>query len=207
MFLYINDEVIELKNDSEKSKEYLNLINSKLNHFNIELGYLIVDGAIINDSYEEYLREHMSEIKKIEVISDTLKSLVNNTINSAADYISRAISQILSLGNDFYATSDEKNWSALADLFEGIQWIVAMTEKIDGIGNLDVILVNYGIWNEYVKVVSILLNKLPDLNDAMENRDNVLIGDVLTYEIAPDFETALGKLNLLSEAEGENYVS
>lgn len=207
MFLYINDEVIELKNDSQKSKEYLDLIISKINALNSELGFLIVDGVVVNDCYEEYLCEHMAEINKIEVITDTLKNLVSNTINSAVDYISRAIPQILSLGDSFYSVPDEKTWSALADLFEGIQWIATMTSKIDGIGNLDTFVVNYGIWNEYVKAVSILLNKLADLNAAMENRDMVLIGDILTYEIAPDFETAMGKLNLLSEAEGESYVS
>lgn len=207
MFVYIEDEIIELENDSKKVKEYLRIISEKLKSKESKLEYLVVDGHIIYADFEKYLVENIGEIKKVVVVTDTTRHLVGDTIDTSQAYIQNALPLIQELGNGFYANLDEKIWLTLVDLLEGIQWILQAVIKIDGVKNLESYLLDYKIWNEYVQIVSELSIIIPDLQEAMENQDNVLIGDLLLYEISPVFEKMIGCLGFLVKKEGDVNVS
>lgn len=207
MLIYIEDEIIEVENDKTKISDYLALVFKKLSSKNNELGYLIVDGEPVHQDAENYLADHVNDISKVEVVVDTTRNLIKDTINSTEQYLHNAIPQIQTLSEKFYASPDEKTWLTMIDLFEGIQWILETVIKIDGIKNLEDLVVNYSIWNEYVQSVADLNGIVPELQVAMENQDNVLIGDLLLYEIVPVFEKMSEKMIFLITKEGDNHVS
>jgi hypothetical protein len=80
-------------------------------------------------------------------------------------------------------------------------------KKIDQIANIDAIITNYEVWNEYVQNISGLNTIVFDLNHAMQNHDHVLIGDLLQYEVLPIFENAELKLRLLMAPGGNHHAS
>ena len=70
----------------------------------------------------------------------------------------------------------------LADIFEGLDWIaraVSLTNKF-----------RPGKMCEYE-----LIDKLPELIQAYENSDYVLIGDILDYEIRPVLEKWVNQMH------------
>ena len=134
----------------------------------------------------------MKKDNKKEIIN-----LVNETLISANNYIDNAIPIIKELAELFYQQPDDKAWGQLTDLFEGIQWILQTLGHIDSINDLDTIVNDYKIWNEYVQVVAQLIDIVPEIENAILNRDNILIGDMLLYEIVPIFENMLTKLEFL----------
>lgn len=131
-----------------------------------------------------------------------LKEIVEDTISSAYIYTTNAIPLIGRLADSFYGQPNSDALSQLADLFEGIQWIIESLTEIDSIRNLNEIVKDYSAWNEYVQAVSKLKEILPEVEGSLENRDNVLLADMMSYEIVPVFENMKEKLEILKpEAE------
>lgn len=131
-----------------------------------------------------------------------LKEIVEDTISSAYTYTTNAIPLIGRLADGFYGQPDSDALNQLADLFEGIQWIMESLTEIDSIRNLDEIVKDYNTWNEYVQAVSKLKEILPEVEGSLQNRDNVLLADMMSYEIVPVFENMKEKLGILKpEAE------
>lgn len=190
MIIHIQDETVEMNNDVTKIKEILKIINGILIKRNLEFGYLIIDDQPIYDDFINYFSEHIAEIEEVEVVAVATIKLVKDTISSTEQYLAGAIPQVNALAEEFYQQPGEKTWMKLIDLFEGIQWIIETVVKIDGVRDLNSMVTDYGIWNEYVQAVSELTKVIQELEAAMISKDNVLIGDLLLYEIIP----VLGKM-------------
>lgn len=126
-----------------------------------------------------------------------LQELINEVLISKYNYAKRAIPLIENLGENFQEGPSKEDWNSLTDLFEGIGWIIETLEEIDSIKSLDKMVNDYETWNEYVGEVSKLNLILPSLNEDLEGKDNVLIGDMLIGQVAPVFEEMREKLEIL----------
>lgn len=60
-------------------------------------------------------------------------------------------------------------------------------EKIDQIKHS---IVN---WGKFVKSIAVFEVELPNLMEAIENKDSILIADIIQYEILPQFEIINGE--------------
>lgn len=197
MIIYIQDEIIEMDNDSAKINEYFETLNRILTEKKLELGYLIIDDQPIYNDFYGYFMAHIEQIRKVEVVVESLKPLVEETISTIEDYLNKAIPLVNIMAEEFYQQPGEKTWIKLMDLFEGIQWIIETVVRIDGIKGLDKLVTNYGVWNEYVQAVAELSGAITELEAAMVSKDHVLIGDLLIYELIPVFEKMLDLLRFL----------
>lgn len=143
----------------------------------------------------------------MEITIKEITILVNETIASTYEYIENAIPLINKLAEEFYNQPNQKTWEKLTDLFEGIQWIIQSLTQIDSINNLSDILNDYEIWNEYVQEVFKLNNVIPELENAIISEDNILIGDILMYEVISIFKTMIEKIVFLKPKGVDNNVS
>lgn len=136
-----------------------------------------------------------------------MENLIQETLGSTYDYIKNAIEELNVLADEFYQMPDEKTWIKLISLFEGIQWIIKTLAQIDSVKNLEKIINDYKIWNEYVQSVTELNQVIPEMEKAMINQDKVLIGDILLYEVKPVFEKMLNNLRFLISGKEPHDVS
>ncbi|NYB72635.1 hypothetical protein HZF24_00610 [Sedimentibacter hydroxybenzoicus DSM 7310] len=202
MNIHIKDKVLECKNDPEFIEDIFNGINEYLHKEDLQFSHLIIDGEEIYDNFDGYIIEKIKDIKKIEVIALSLSEIVDESLKSAEQYSKNAIPIINKLAEEFYQKPDENTWSHLTDLFEGIQWIIQSLTEINSIESSDEIIVDYEVWDEYVQEISKFNDIVFELENAVLNKDNILIGDVLLYEIVPIFEVMVEKLNsLISEVD------
>lgn len=206
MKLNIDGQIKEFTNDEAQITMLLQEINQALEQSNNELSHLIIDGVAVYQDFDAYLRKNIAVIEQIEVVTLELKPLIQETIASAFAYLNKAIVLLNPLANGFYQSPDPANWNQLADLFEGIAWLLDTMKRIDQIENLQLYISDYTIWNEYVMSLNGLNNLLKELEQAMVGKDQVLIGDLILYEILPVFETASEKLRFLIPTGG-NHVS
>lgn len=197
MNIYIQDREIQFENSSEKIEELFNTINKILQEQCLQFSYLIIDGEEIYDNFDSYIVENIETIKEIQVIAMSVVEMVNGTIISTEQYVKNAILIINKLADEFYQGPSENTWMQLTDLFEGIQWIIQSLMQINSIENSNEIAIDYETWNEYAHEVSKLNNIIPELENAIVSKDNILIGDMLLYEVVPVFENITEKLNLL----------
>lgn len=202
----INNMSFEFVNKTENIENIFRTINKTLDDNGQELSYLVIDDIPVSENYYEFFVEHIDSIKDVVVIAKELKDLVNETLVSAYDYISNVIGVLKTMAEEFYHGPKSETWEQFSNLFEGIQWINGTQIKIDSIKNLEKIVIDYSIWNQYVQIIKSLNTQFLELEKAMVSQDHVLIGDLLIYEIFPVLENAEEKLGFLI-LPGGNHVS
>lgn len=201
MNICILDKVLSFKNDPEIIEQIFDSINEEIQKEDLQFSHLIIDGEEIYENFDSYIIGNIENIVKIEVVAISLAQMVKESIISTEQYAKNAIPIISKLSEEFYQKPKEGTWSQLTDLFEGIQWIIQSITQINSIESSNDIVSNYGVWSEYVQEMSKLNYILSELESAILNNDNILIGDMLMYEIIPVFENMVEKLGLLiSEA-------
>lgn len=197
MKIYIENQILEFNNDKSEIDTILNEIEKEVIKTSKVLNSLIIDDNEIFSDYYDYFLDNINVIEKVEVVLLTYKELVNETLVSAQDYLSRTPRFIEILANSFYKGPDRKSWSDLDNLLEGISWLISTYATIDNDRNLNDVISNYEDWNLYSKEILSLNEILPDFEDALSNQDNVTIADILSYEIQPKFNTMLDNISKL----------
>lgn len=207
MFFHINNETIEIDYEQTRAEEILVIINTILAQRGVVLGYLIINGKPIYKDFHNFFAEYTETIDNIEIVIDPLKALINDNFSTVYKYLSNAIPQVNNLAEEFYRQPNENTWMKLFDLFEGIQWIIESVIKIGKIKDIENSVLDYGVWNQYVQSVGELSEMIKELEPPMVNKDHVLIGDLLIYEIIPVFQKIYGTIGLLVTTEGSENVS
>ena len=105
------------------------------------------------------------------------------------------------LSTSFRKRPTEESWNELDNLFSGIGWLLESYNNIDKYNNLNELISNYYIWNEYVVEIEKLRLTLPDFFEAIKNKDSVLISDILVYEINPIFQDMNEKLTKMNNKD------
>lgn len=199
MKLYILDETFELENKMESIETIFDYIKQALDETEYNFSYMIVDGEEIHDEFEFYLEDNIKFIEEVKVIMLSTKDMIKDNLSTIDEYLERAIPIINNLADKFYREPNVEDWDQIGDLTEGIGFIFHSLESIDSMENLNDILPNYQVWNEYVREAKSISEVLEELNSAMENGDTVLVGDLLSYEIVPVFENMKEKLDVLTK--------
>lgn len=176
------EEVIEKINDL-LGKEYY------FSHFD-------VDGNEISVEPEQYLQRFLGEVEQIEVIAIGAKQFVNDLLVSAENYLAGAIPKVTELAEAFYNNPVGDNWLDLNDLLEGVGWLGMMIETVEAS------IVRPENWAGIVQAISDLQNEFEPLEEALENTDTVLIGDILQYEVVSVFEELFTGIQGIIDNEG-----
>lgn len=206
MRIKIENDTFDWLNQISEIEGLFEVINQKLEEKNSQLSHLLIDGIPVYDGYYDYFVEYIETILQVEVVCRQVENLINETLQSAYEYMKNGKLLIEQLANAFYQNSEEV-WLSLTDLIEGIEWIIDSQSYIDTMENLNTLLKNYAVWNEYAKEINKMKQVLPELEAAMIQQDRVLISDLLMYEILPFFEIGEKKLCFLIPTGGESYVS
>lgn len=183
MKLLLLDETYTYNNDEESIDKMFGEILEKISETDLQFSHLVIDGEEVYENYGEYILERLNEVDTVEVVLKTVKELINETLLSTESYIKRAIPEIETIVDEFYQNPSQQTWEKLKQLIEGIQWIAQVILSID---QFEEKLAN---WEDYLTNLATLQNELPNLLEALQNQDTVLIGDIIQYEILPIFET------------------
>lgn len=183
MKLLLLDETYTYNNDEESIDKMFGEILEKISETDLQFSHLVIDGEEVYENYGEYILERLNEVDTVEVVLKTVKELINETLLSTESYIKRAIPEIETIVDEFYQNPSQQTWEKLKQLIEGIQWIAQVILSID---QFEEKLAN---WEDYLTNLATLQNELPNLLEALQNQDTVLIGDIIQYEILPNFET------------------
>lgn len=207
MFLYIREKKMELANDPDQIDVVISEINNYLKHHGLKLAHLIINNNLVYDDFYNYLLTHLAEVEIIEVVLLNPREIIDNTLIMTNDYVKSAVPLINALAESFYRQPDEQAWTSLDDLLEGVQWIIESLKRIDNFNDLETIINDYKVWNEYVQIVSEFYTIVPLLEQALVVRDYVSVGDQLMYEVVPIFKALAEKLFFLLPQQEENSVS
>lgn len=188
MKIYIENQVLEYKNDRNEIDNILNEIDNIVNKSSKILSHMVIDHFEVYESYYDYFLDNIKVIEKVEVVSVTYKELIDDILNSTLDYLERTPEAIDNLANSFYKNPNGEAWDSLNDLLSGIAWIMDTFSSIDQDNRLKDVILSYEAWNLYSVEVFSLKEVLAEFEQGLLNRDNVLIADILSYEISAYFK-------------------
>ncbi len=185
----------DIKPTTENIIEKINELLSKDYYFS----HFIADGIEVFNSHEEYLNQNINDIERIEIIAKTVKEFVNDILLSAEAYLNRASPELGTLSEEFYDNAKADAWSRFSQLLEGLQWL---TDMLSSIGDCSVKPLN---WGEFVQISNEMQGILKNLEEALQNEDHVLIGDLIQYEIIENFNALREEIQKSIDVEGIRY--
>lgn len=182
MELHLSSEMLIYENSVKNIDILIQKINEDLEKNKLYFSHLIINGKEVYSDFEEQIMEQINTIEKIELVTKTIDEFINDLTVSLNEYSNRAIPIIKQLTEQFYQSPTEESWGMLQDLLEGLNWVYS---TIKSMGNTEL--------NEYKEKLLNVANhfevELPNLLDAIESHDYILIGDIISYEILPQFES------------------
>ncbi|WP_050179831.1 hypothetical protein [Domibacillus robiginosus] len=197
MKLLFQEQIIQFEQDStvEKIMEQINTLLGDSYYFS----HLVVDGIEVYEEPEHYLNENSESIEKLQLIARTAKEFTNDILVSAEMYLKGAASELAKLSDSFYNNPSANSWSNFSDMLEGMQWLNHIINCIDQMNEKP------QNWDEYLKLAAALEVELKNLEEAVGNRDNVLIGDSIQYEIMPLYDALETEIQTTIDTEGARH--
>jgi hypothetical protein len=188
MKVTILDKVHEMSNVSTSLEDIFQDVRTLTDNKEYILSHFVMDGIEIYDDFEEVLNDRIESINELKVLLYTSKEYTDALLLDASRYLMNAIPEVTQLANEFYKNPDTETWNKLAQLCEGLQWIDhAMAEYGIVRGNKDSADSLLSITEDYKGM-------LQELNQALEQKDHVLIADLLQYEIKVKLEQQLAQV-------------
>lgn len=173
-------------NDKEIKKDYSDLnLPQLLEEVRNDLDQKIIKKIIINEVEvnERYLRESLIEkedVNEIKFILQNTKTLIKETLEEIDNYLPKLKKGCIETADLFRNGNFNNANKKYQNIIEGISWY---SQTITNIVNL----VNKEKYITKINNKLISLNEiLNELMQAYGNEDNILIADVLEYEI-PEF--------------------
>lgn len=197
MEMICNGQAIEISQGASADEiiEKINEVLEKGHYFS----HFVADGEEVYEEHERYLEQRAGKIKKLEVIAKQEKEFVNDLLLAGDEYIKRALPELSILAEEFSENPDAGTWAKLNDLLGGLQWL---DEMLMAIGRSGTVPAN---WQGYLNISAKMQEEIKELAEAMENEDNVLIGDIIQYELQPVFETFAEEINVTIDNEGTRH--
>lgn len=157
--------------------------------------HMVIDGIEIYHDYEFYIEDRLTEIKNILIEVKSSSEFANDIILSLHDYSKKAPSELEELSNSFYQSSTSDSWQNLNELLEAVQWIYNVIMSIDKEKERP------SNWDNYISIAVSFERLFPNLLEALESQDNILIADIIVYEFIPLFQN-INQLDLERNYKG-----
>lgn len=193
MRVKILDQEWEFANHPSSIRELFSKIEEELDGTGYIFSSLTVDGVEIGADFALYLSQRIDEIQEIEVGLKSFRTLIVETMRSAVDYLDRARPEVEKLSLEFYRGPTDESWRKFDQLLEGLKWLLEAVTVIE----------NYHPGTQPGNPQGAeFQEKIKRLQEALENSDHVLLGDLLQYEISPMFSALDKKIGELLRNEG-----
>lgn len=194
MKIYILNKTLEYENNRKAIDNISKDIEDIISKSEYIFSHLVIDGDDVYGDFNNYFLDNIKSIQEVKVVTKTVKELAQDILLSTIDYIERAIPEIEILSNEFYKTPKKETWNKLAQLIEGMNWIIESFTMIDVNRELKSIVSSYEEWNMYAKDIHELGELIGEFKEILENQDFISVADILFYEIAPLFNEMKEKL-------------
>lgn len=194
MQVIIGDKTLQYENTKQGVASLLIQVESYKAEHSLIFNYLTIDGTDIYDNIEEYLFTNINSINTITVHLFSKELLKKDIIHSIYDYVIRAIPEIEKLSEDMYKGPSAEVWGRFGQLVEGVQWLSQTGSFFNNENELqEGVLVEHSLF--------IFEKEMEEFEEALDQQDNVLLGDIVQYEIIPRFEEIAKHLHDLIDKE------
>lgn len=140
------------------------------------------------DNISEQEIESMKPINHLEIFAKQEQEIVAEGVAEAENYLSRIIPKIEDMTEYFLQGEENKGYKVLIDLLEGLNWLNVLLKNLD---SRDMI--------EKENFIEDWKDTITELSSAMEQKDTVLLNDILDYELEPRLKEYLSLVKKLNK--------
>lgn len=182
MQITIQDRIWELENKESSLQELFDKVNAHLAGSDNFFSHFTIDGVDVYEDYVPYMQERIGEITSIVVEVRNRRQLADESVESLAAYLERAVPSLQKLIDDFYRQPDEDSWLGFNQLLEGLVWMQQAMESWKA-NEID-----YKRRADFDKLAAALRDNMNLLSEPLQAKDFTLLGDLLQYEMLPVLE-------------------
>lgn len=142
-----------------------------------------IDGQVLYNQYEDYIRDHLQQIKHIHITTLSRLESIHETEKTLQEYLIRFIPAIASIADGMYGEVSPEMWGKFSTGIEGLKWIVDSFEFMLYLQSVDLIKKN-----ELSTYCAELDRIITELDANLSGDDIVGVGDLLQYELIPHLQ-------------------
>ncbi|WP_426984047.1 hypothetical protein [Brevibacillus borstelensis] len=165
---------------------------------NLVLSHMRIDGVNVYSNVESYLEEHFSTIECAEAVFVTVPELLHDIFDTTSEYLDRAIPELQELSEECYKAPNTGTWNKLGQLLEAIQWFqqtaIFVEEHRESIPDSFIHEKTFDFTNETSM-----------LQEAVEQQDFILLGDIIQFEILTKFQEIAHQLQKMTSVEVDRH--
>lgn len=212
MNVIVLDKTLNYENEIEEVDGLLKEINEIVEQSNQVFSHLVIDGKAVYENHGDFIEGNIGNVEEIQVMTLSKEAFVKEIMISKKEYIHRAMPEMDKLANDFYVSPVASSWQGVNDLTGGLLWIIESYVLLTQNKKLKDTIENEEAWKEYQKSVEGLSTAVPDLEEAMNNKDHILVGDIISYELTESLASLEEKVEIIIksldvlEKKGERYA-
>lgn len=148
------------------------------------LYFVKIDDELYYDGYEAQIINHFDSIQRIVIETKSEDEALEETIVQIRDYNQKLIESTDKISSFFYGEPDSEQWAMFAQYIDGIQWMSQSLHFIQTIFKKKS--ANHTMANSIEILIASMTKKIELLQAAADQKDYVLMGDIIQYEL-PDF--------------------
>lgn len=143
-----------------------------------------VDGKLLYDGYEQYIRNNIDRIEEIKIQTLTRSESLFETKQTLDEYLERFIPISSELSRTFFGDLTQEHWQTFSDFITGLDWIISALKFAELLSQNDVVTPqqNYG------QMINELQNVISEMEKSLEDEDYVTVGDLIQHELLPVLE-------------------
>ncbi|MCM3040932.1 hypothetical protein M3201_14610 [Paenibacillus motobuensis] len=141
-----------------------------------------IDNQPVYDLFDKHIENNLINIDELNVQTKTKQESAIETTGAISDYLERFIPAITELSDHFYGELTEENWGTFSYFIEGLSWILQSIEFLQVISDEGTSAIHTKTLQELSKIVE-------ELEAGLEDKQFVLVGDLMQYELSPVLES------------------
>lgn len=154
----------------------------------------IIEGIFINGISVDEISEIPAEsIEKVEIFTKKTGIVILESLQEMSEYIVRLRAGIDEIINCLQDDNERDAMKKLEEISDGLEWIYNILNYAQTLNKISFKEIEFDVALDKFKGI------LPEVVESLENRDNIMLSDLLSYELAPIVDEIAEKLPVIYE--------
>lgn len=180
MNLVVKDKCVVLEKGEISFENILLRISEIIDPENEIISHYNIDGNTYYGTFEDISKLDLLKIDEIVLSVKSKEEFILELTRSIVEYLERAELEIPKVVEDLYAKTSSETWNKMVDLFESLQWLFRAEEVINQTK------VKLYQTEKLQKFSQNIKNSLTEIEASIINKDELMIADLINYEILPN---------------------
>lgn len=143
---------------------------------------VMIDGQTFYDGYEVYIVNNFQKIKSMDLLTKSKEEAMQESMSELHAYNRKLLDASDLVSSAFYGEPSPEQWQLFSQYIEGLHWVSQTVHFIQAIVTENK---QYARLEGYLSEVLLQIDdKTKMLNEAAEEKNYVLMGDIIQYEIS-----------------------